>query len=190
MAQQYTRKKIREVFVEMLNERPLKEITVKDIVAACEINRNTFYYYYPDIYGVLGEIFEIELQSVVEKYNDTLSWEEGFLKAADFALQNKRAVYHIYHSMQKEVLAKYIFRTAGNVMTRYVEKMNQDIHGAGEDVKLIAFFYQSALTEMVLWWIEKGMKEDPAYIVRRIGKLFDGNIQLSLERSAGFKDKW
>lgn len=31
MAQQYTRKKIREVFVEMLNERPLKEITVKDI---------------------------------------------------------------------------------------------------------------------------------------------------------------
>lgn len=41
LAQQYT-KMIREVFIKMLNERPLNKITVKDIATACEINRNTF----------------------------------------------------------------------------------------------------------------------------------------------------
>lgn len=46
----------------MLNERPLDKIAVKDIVTACEINRNTFYYYYADLYAVLSEIYQSELQ--------------------------------------------------------------------------------------------------------------------------------
>ena len=50
-------------------------------------------------------------------------------------------------------------------------------------MKLIATFYQCALTEMVIQWISSGMKEDPDAIIRRIGKLFDGNIKLSLQRS-------
>ncbi|MEW9125178.1 MAG: TetR-like C-terminal domain-containing protein, partial [Thermotaleaceae bacterium] len=56
------------------------------------------------------------------------------------------------------------------------------------DKKLIASFYQCALTEMVLRWISSGMKEEPETIIRRIGKLFNGNIELSLKRSANLDD--
>ena len=38
----FTRKAIQEAFITLLNERPLKQITVKDIVDTCGINRNTF----------------------------------------------------------------------------------------------------------------------------------------------------
>lgn len=175
---------IREEFIKMLNERPLNKITVKDIATACEINRNTFYYYYTDVYELLSEIFQTELQTVIEEYNDTLSWEECFIVAARFALENKRAIYHVYNSMQREELVNYIFNVSGNVMMRYVEKVSVGISASSGDRKLIASFYQCALTEMVLRWIASGMKEDPDNISRRIGQLFDGNIELSLKRSA------
>ena len=42
MAQKYTRNMIRNVFIEMLDERPFDEITVTDLVTRCEINRKTF----------------------------------------------------------------------------------------------------------------------------------------------------
>ena len=42
MAQKYTRNMIRNVFIEMLDERPVDEITVTDLVTRCEINRKTF----------------------------------------------------------------------------------------------------------------------------------------------------
>lgn len=184
LAQQYTRKMIREVFIKMLNERPLNKITVKDIATACEINRNTFYYYYTDIYALLSEIFQTELQTVIDEYNDTLSWEESFIVAARFALENKTAIYHVYNSMQREGLVNYIYNVSGNVMIRYIEKVSDGISASLEDRKLIASFYQCALTEMVLRWVAAGMKEDPDTIVRRIGQLFDGNIELSLKRSA------
>lgn len=56
LARKYTKNLIRKVFIEMLNERPLDRITVTDIAKRCEINRNTFYYHYKDIYEILSEI--------------------------------------------------------------------------------------------------------------------------------------
>ena len=190
LAQNYTRKVIRDAFFNMLNERPLNKITVKDIVTACEINRNTFYYYYTDVYAILSELFQTELQRVIDEYNDTLSWEEGFLVAARFALNNKKAIYHVYNSMQKEELENYIYKVSGNVMERYVERVSSGIMASSADKKLIASFYQSALTEMVHHWIASGMKEDPDIVIRRIGQLFDGNIVLSLKRSASLSNTW
>lgn len=188
MAQQYTKKIIREEFIKILNERPLNKITVKDIASACDINRNTFYYYYTNIYAILSEIFQTELQIVIDEYNDTLSWEESFIVATKFSLQNKTAIYHVYNSLQKEELEDYLFNVSGNIMSRYVEKVSDGISASSGDKKLIASFYQCALTEMVLRWIASGMKEDPDTIIRRIGRLFDGHIALSLKRSAGLND--
>lgn len=188
MAQQYTKKMIRDEFIKMLNERPLNKITVKDIAIACEINRNTFYYYYTDVYALLSEIFQTELQTVIDEYNDTLSWEESFIVAAKFALENRTAIYHVYNSIRREELVNYIYNVSGNVMMRYIEKVSDGISASSEDRKLIASFYQCALTEMVLRWISSGMKEDPDTIIRRIGQLFDGNIELSLKRSADLND--
>ncbi|MFN2341626.1 MAG: TetR/AcrR family transcriptional regulator C-terminal domain-containing protein [Halanaerobium sp.] len=190
MARQYTKNLIREVFIEMLNKRSLDEITVKDIAKNCEINRNTFYYHYQDIYEILSEIFENEIQKVIAEYNETLSWEESFLLAVEFALENKKAIYHVYNSIRREELEAYIYNIAGKIMTRYVEKISEDIPAAEADKNLIATFYQSALTEMVLRWIEGGMEEDTKIVIRRIGQLFNGNIALSLKRSVKLDNIW
>ena len=183
MAKQYTKEMIQEKYIEMLNERPLNKITEKDIAEMCEINRNTFYYYYTDVYALLSEIFQTELQTVIDEYSDTLSWEESFIVAAKFALENKRAIYHVYNSMRREDVVNYIYNVSGNVMSRYVERVSDGILASSEDKGLIVSFYQCALTEMVVRWIASGMKEDPDTIIRRVGELFDGNIELSLKRS-------
>ena len=190
MARQYTREAIRNTFIQMLNERPLNKITVKDIVATCEINRNTFYYYYADIYAIIEEIFQMELQTVKEEYNDTFSWEESFLVAINFAIKNKKAIYHIYHSIQKERVEEYLYHVAGRVMTYYVEQESKKIRASKADKELIISFYQSALTGMLLRWIASDMKADPDKIIRRIGQLFNGNIASSLHRSETLDGSW
>lgn len=183
MAQKYTRNMIRNVFIEMLDERPFDEITVTDLVTRCEINRKTFYYYYQDLYAVLTEIFESELETVLGGVKEHVTWGEGIAQAMQIALRHKRAVYHVYHSMQRESLEKYLYNVAGEVMRRYVERQNEGIHASQGDKDIIAQFYQSALTEMVLNWIGQGMKEDGLEMITRIGQLFDGNIRASLKRS-------
>ena len=52
----FTRKAIMESFVTLLNEKPLNKITIKDIVEACGINRNTFYYHFQDVPDLIEAI--------------------------------------------------------------------------------------------------------------------------------------
>lgn len=183
MAKKYTKQLIHDTFISMLNEQPLKRITVKDLALRCEINRNAFYYYYADIYELLTEIFETQIQLVINEFNETNSWEDSFIKATDVALANKKAIYHVYDSMQQDELVKFIYDISGNMMNEYVKRENEAIGASETDQGLIAGFYQCALTGMVVKWLQTGMKEEPKEVVGRIGFLFDGNIAISLKRS-------
>ena len=53
----FTKKAIMLSLLELLKTKSIDKVTVKDICDECEINRNTFYYYYKDIYDVLNSIF-------------------------------------------------------------------------------------------------------------------------------------
>ncbi len=44
-----------------------------------------------------------------------MSRGEGIAQAMQIALRHKRAVYHVYHSMQRESLEKYLYNVAGGL---------------------------------------------------------------------------
>lgn len=181
---QFTKKAITEAFMTLLNERPLDKITVKDIVDTCGVNRNTFYYYFQDIYALLDELFIAEAQKVIDE--DTLydSWQEGFLQSAKFAFENKRAVYHIYNSIRREKLELYLYRVTENLMVKFVQQEAQGMDVSQEDIHFVAVFYKFAVVGLALNWIQNGMKEDPRVIVDKLGILFDGSIRGSLLNGA------
>ncbi len=42
----FTKQAIETAFLQLLNEKPLNKISVRDIVEKCGINRNSFYYHF------------------------------------------------------------------------------------------------------------------------------------------------
>ena len=45
----FAKREIKNSFIKLLTERPISQITVKDIVEDCGVNRNSFYYHFQDI---------------------------------------------------------------------------------------------------------------------------------------------
>lgn len=184
MAQQFTQKAIRDTFVKMLNEHPFDKITVKDLVDECGVNRNTFYYYYNDIYDVLSEVFQSELEEALAEHGEAGSWEDGLLNAFRFALNNKKAIYHVYNSVQQRALEKYLFEMAGKAVRQYMDNACGQISVSLEDREIVTLFHQSALTGIVLKWVSDGMQEDPEKHIRRVGRLMEGSFCMMLEKCA------
>ncbi len=58
-----TKRAIRNAFAQLLSEKDMDEITVRDIAELAEINRKTFYRYYSGIYQVIDEIEDDIVQS-------------------------------------------------------------------------------------------------------------------------------
>ena len=61
----FTKKAIRASFIKLLNEKPLTQITVRDIVEDCGVNRNTFYYYYQDLPQLMENIVNEDAERII-----------------------------------------------------------------------------------------------------------------------------
>ena len=51
-----TKRKLRSGLITLLSEKPLNEISVKELTDSVDVNRGTFYFHYSDIYDMLSKI--------------------------------------------------------------------------------------------------------------------------------------
>ena len=82
-----TKRAIRNAFAELLSEKDLNEITVREIADLAEINRKTFYRYYSGIYQVVDEI-----------ENEIVSAYETVLDEVDFS-RDSQGPYHNFERL-------------------------------------------------------------------------------------------
>jgi AcrR family transcriptional regulator len=75
---QFTKKAIIDSFVKLLNQRPLNQITVKDIVEDCGVSRKTFYYYYQDTCALVEDLFLANTERILAGEVDGSSWRRCF----------------------------------------------------------------------------------------------------------------
>ena len=73
MANEITKKALKQSFLELLAQKPFKKITVSDITDRCGVNRMTFYYHFEDIYALLDYCLTSEMSKILDgKYG----WRE------------------------------------------------------------------------------------------------------------------
>lgn len=180
---------IKEAFMRLLNKKPFDKITVKEIVEECGINRNTFYYHYEDIYDLLQSVLDDEVEKAMKTVNGFTNWENGFLKAAQFALENKQAIYHVYRSVERDVLEKYLYSVAEIVMRSAITQQTADLAPNETDLELMVSFYKYALSGLVIDWISHGMKDSPESNILRLGELLNGNIRYTFVKMKSLQDK-
>ena len=70
----YTKKLIMTTFQEMLAEMPFDKITVSALVKRAEGSPNTFYYHYQDIYALLDDWFQKQVDALVP-VGEPIEWK-------------------------------------------------------------------------------------------------------------------
>ncbi len=183
----FTEKAIVESFIKLLNEKPLDKITVKDVIDECGVNRSTFYYYFEDIYDLLSRVLETEAAAIMNEHMSYDSWVDGIIEAMSFAMKNKKAIYHIYKSVNREQLEQYLDDIVDSVMYKAIKEQAASYKVTEDDVRLIADLYKYTLTGLVFKWLEDGMKAEPMELVKRLGIMLDGNIQDMLSKAEKIK---
>ncbi|MBQ0146285.1 MAG: TetR/AcrR family transcriptional regulator [Lachnospiraceae bacterium] len=109
--------------MKLLSGEPVNKVTVKQLVEDCGINRNTFYYHYPDITALLEEIMRDETDKIINQYPTIDTMEQGLEVAIEFALKNRDAVMHIYKSVNRDIYEKYLWFMLDYVAGQYFETL-------------------------------------------------------------------
>ena len=123
----FTQQAIIDTFLKMLACKSLDKITVKEIVNECGINRNTFYYYYKDIYDLLEDVVSTESKKVIEEDGNSKTFYDECVRAFDVMMKYKNALLHIYNSRSRSVIEKYLMAVTPNFIRRFVTLNSENI---------------------------------------------------------------
>ncbi len=178
---QLTANAIKASFTRLLNEKPLDKITVKDIVEDCGINRKTFYYHYRDIYDLLESMLAEELHKFDAAHFENETLEECIFKIASFIIENKKAVKHIYDSVDRDKLEQALYEATLPQITHYVKHNTGDAPHTENDIKLLSSLYSAAFAGAVLHMLKSGIPDTYDDTLRRICSMFDGSVEFALK---------
>ena len=179
---QTTKKALAASLKKLLAEKPLDKITVTDIAEDCQVNRQTFYYHFKDIYDLVEWVYTNEASAVIGENRTYDTWQEGFLHIFQYALDNRALVLRTYHSISREHLEQALYRATYTLLIGVVEECAAAVPVRQEDKEFLAHFYKYAFVGLVLDWISTGMKGEPQEIIDRLSVLMHGNIPAALER--------
>jgi len=144
--------KIEKVFVELLQSREIKDISVSDIIKMTGLNRSTFYANYLDIYDLADKVrtdLENDFSSRFVDY-DTSRDHSGALRMFTHIKENQ-LFYKTYFKLcydDKFLVSIYDVKRAEK------EQLT-------ENLKYHIEFFRNGLNTIIKMWLADGCKESP-----------------------------
>ncbi len=113
----FTKKAIVESFLHLVGKKPIDKITVRDIVDDCGINRNTFYYYFQDIYAVLEELCDHLIRGLPQEQSLSVTLCSFYSRLTAFCERYPHAAKSLALSLGFEGIERYFATGIDGVIT-------------------------------------------------------------------------
>ena len=153
---------IKKSFLGLLNRKKLADISVKDIVDDCRINRSSFYYHFTDIPTLLRAIMIESTSEIIRQYPETKTAVQCVRELLDLMLENKRAVLHIYRSASREMMSSLLTRGISHGSAYYVEHAFRNSGVDDEEKRILKEYCKFFLLGFTIDWLESGLQKEKA----------------------------
>ena len=168
----YTKMVLRQSLLELIKDRPLSKVTIKEICELADVNRGTFYKHYNDQYHLLDEIqsdLGSEMRSAIEKRLTLSSGSADIITETIRCIAAQSSLCRIVCSDfgDGEFLKKLMF----TAHEQFIEEWKTKLRKA--DVKQLDRFYTytaNGIAAVVREWLQSGMDESPEEIASFIEK--------------------
>lgn len=181
---QFTKTAIMDVFIRLLEQQPMDQITVQAITAECGISRNTFYYHYGDIYALLKAMLQRDMDMLLAQRTKGEHASEGLRRLFGYVSARQRMFYHIYSAVGHAAMEDYLLETTGDLFMAYIRDTAEGLSPSEEDLEFICYSYQFMLIGILLGWVRRGMKGDLAELLERAQRLFFHGTRRVLEENS------
>lgn len=167
----YTKKVIKETFLNLLEEKDIKKITVSEICELADVNRATFYRYYLDVYDLLDKIedeFIEELKSALSSDNNYTisSFSSDLLKVF---LENKELVKILFNTNNNIYFLNNFLEIAYEKCKERWEKDLPEIKE--EDINYASSFIFNGALGVINYWVKNDFNKDYKEIAQNIEQL-------------------
>jgi AcrR family transcriptional regulator len=158
--------KIKKAFVELLQTKEIKDITVTDICKITNLNRSTFYANFLDVYDLADKVRE----SLEREFSDEFSVYED---------NSENAAYKMFcHIKENQMFYKTYFKLCyeSKHLITVVKENRAEKEFVSGNLKYHIEFFRNGLNAIIKMWLENGCKESPEEMAQVLKDEYKGRF--------------
>lgn len=166
----YTRMVLKNSLIELLQDKPINAISVKEICQIADINRSTFYAHYTDLYDLLQQIEEEIIQDIENTlakftYADKDNTLTVTIKLLEYIVANKDSCQTLFSEHGSPSFQKKVILLAQDCAIDQWVKYNKI---APHIAEYISLFLVNGSIHAIQQWLKNGMDQTPEEMARLI----------------------
>ena len=155
-----TKKLLADGLKELLKKKTLDKITVKELVATCGVNRQTFYYNFQDIYELLEWIFIEEGARLKKETEGMTDWRER-LHVVINEISNeetRRLILNAFYSVNPMQIDRFMQNYFRPSVEEIITENIRGVDISEENREFMVRVYDLLFVDLVMRWIQTGME--------------------------------
>ncbi|MEG2198980.1 MAG: TetR/AcrR family transcriptional regulator C-terminal domain-containing protein [Anaerovorax sp.] len=176
-----TKMKIALSFQELTQTKPIKKISIQEIVSKCGLNRQTFYYHFQDIYDLINWIAQEISVAAFESKLETCGWNAALEEILLSIQENKVFYLNIYKFLGYQRVVHDYREEIKSVIIKIVKEKSKNTAITPDAIKSIAEFYAPGVIHMILKWVRSDFKESPESLAERLNVLLVKGVDSAIE---------
>lgn len=172
---QYTKKVIHSALIELLQEKSINKITVKELCEKANVNRSTFYSHYDDIFDLSKKLEDRIIEDIIKISN-----------IDDIYLENKTYVFvRILHTVKGKIeensslllnsprCFQEIIKSMSSIFFNEIKRNHPEL--TVNQISYIYSFVSMGCSQLILEWVKNGMAESPETIAEIMSRTLKGD---------------
>ena len=170
----YTRQVITDAFLQLLRQKPVERITVKEVCALAQINRSTFYRQYKDCFDLMEQLEQRGLELLEELLQATQAQgTAATMTSLLCALRDNDSLLGIMARQNQD--ERFLYAMVGRCF-RYMNTRQENMAIAANETQqnMRNAFLAAGVGGIIQYWLRSGMQTEPGQVAAVITALCEG----------------
>ena len=170
----YTRQVITDAFLQLLRQKPVERITVKEVCALAQINRSTFYRQYKDCFDLMEQLEQRGLELLEELLQATQAQgTAATMTSLLCALRDNDSLLGIMARQNQD--ERFLYAMVGRCF-RYMNTRQENMAMAANETQqnMRNAFLAAGVGGIIQYWLRSGMQTEPGQVAAVITALCEG----------------
>ena len=145
-----TEHKFAAILKQMMQEKPLDEISVMSLCRRCKVNRQTFYYHFHDMYDLLTLVY---LDEKIDDIDKVKTFKEMISCIYLYYKRNEKFIDATISSVGKDLVLDLFYGACYQAIMNFLGAYDISKVVGSQNKKNIARFYASAYSNSILYYL-------------------------------------
>ncbi len=190
-----TKLMLAESLRDLMKKKTLDKIKIHEIVDACGVNRQTFYYHFQDIYALIEWMYQNDAKQLIEKSSSSFIsedieiedvWNGVIVDLFGYIEDHRNEILCVLNSKANIYFGNFVYEWLKESLGYIIEGKSKDFNVDEHYKSFIANFYAMALCGVVQDWLETSgaVRMSSRELINMIKLTITGNIDSALRRAS------